>query len=129
MEEKVLTALMQVIVVHHSDVTSLSFANCKLDARKAVLLKEDLFASTWVNKILHINLSHNEISDKWVSSFKTIVKQQEQHTLEILELSFNNLGVFTGTQFPFFLQPDRLPLRVLTLDGNSIGDQGFDILF
>ena len=97
MKDKVLPALMQVIAVHHSDVTSLSFANCKLDAKKAIVLKEELFAGTWSNKILHLNLSHNKISDNWLDSFKTIVKQRDGHALEILELSWNKLGVFTGT--------------------------------
>lgn len=57
-----------------------------------------------------------------------IVNRQEKRTLEILELAKNRLGVYTGTQLPFFLQPGKLPLKLLTLDQNDLGDQGFDIL-
>ena len=83
---------------------------------------EEVLLSKSMTGIIHLDLSQNQIEDSWLESFKMIVNRQEKRTLEVLELAGNRLGVYTGTQLPFFLQPRKLPLKLLTLDRNELGD-------
>ena len=83
---------------------------------------EHVLLSIRAPNLVHLDLSYNEIDDSWFESFKMIVNRQEKRMLQILELGYNRLGVYAGTQIPFFLQPRKLPLKLLTLDGNELGD-------
>lgn len=115
--------------VHHADVISIHFTNCSLDSKLAIYLKEHLILSNWLKNLAHLDLSNNNITDKWLESFKKIVTKRKNHTLKVLQMSNNQLGVYTGIQFPFIIRPGNLPLVVLTLDGNNITDQGVDTFY
>jgi hypothetical protein len=88
MQDKIIPAIAAVIDVHHPNVHSLSFKNCKLNAQKTIWVLERVLVSKWLN-IIHLDLGENQIEDKWLDSFKTIINAQAKHTLEVLELAGN----------------------------------------